>query len=257
MLESPVRPGYDLEKVEEDVEEFILEKVEEAGATGVVLGVSGGVDSALTLALSARALGRERVLALIMPDTRITPADDLEDARSLCDLFGVERREIDIAPIHEEYMRHLSSETFAEGNLRARIRMSLLYYHANMENKIVAGTGDRSEYLLGYFTKYGDGGVDIAPILILYKTEVRLLAKHLGVPVRIADKRSSPRLWPGHDAEKELGFTYDRADKILHRIFDLNEPAEMLGEDPQLVDAILRWHNATHHKRAPPAVPQG
>lgn len=257
MFESPVRPGYDLERAVENVEEFILGKVKEAGATGVVLGVSGGVDSALTLVLSTKALGRDGVLALIMPDTRITPLEDVDDARYLCDLFGVERREIDIAPIHEEYMRHLPPGTIAEGNLRARIRMSLLYYHANLENKIVAGTGDRSEYLLGYFTKYGDGGVDIAPILILYKTEVRLLAKRLGVPVRIADKRSSPRLWPGHDAEKELGFTYDRADKILYRIFDLNEPAEMLGEDPQLVDAMLRWHDTTYHKRAPPAVPQG
>lgn len=254
MLESPVRPGLDLEREAERIKEFIKREVERAGATGVVVGVSGGVDSALTLTLSATALGPTRVLALILPDSRVTPPEDVEDARSLCKKLRVRSIEIDIAPIHKEYIRHLPPHTLAEGNLRARIRMSILYYYANIENKIVAGTGDRSEYLLGYFTKYGDGGVDIAPILHLYKTEVRALARHLGVPERIAYKRSSPRLWVGHEAESELGFTYEKADRVLHMVFDKKmKPEEVKRvEDPGVVDAILEWHKNTTHKRETP-----
>ncbi len=256
MLESPVRRGLDLEAAAAKIEDFIRSKVREAGAAGVVLGVSGGVDSALVLALSSRALGPEGVLALIMPDSRLTPREDVEDARQLCSQFRVRSVEIDIAPIHDAYLRQLPRSQLAEGNLRARIRMSLLYYYANLENRIVAGTGDRSEYLLGYFTKYGDGGVDIAPILGLYKTEVRALAAHLGVPERVARKKSSPRLWPGQTAEGELGFSYEEADAVLHRIFDLGEPVEKVREsNPGLVDAVMSWHRRTEHKRAPVAAP--
>ncbi|BBE42649.1 NAD+ synthase [Conexivisphaera calida] len=259
MLESPIRRGFDLERAASAIEGFIASKVRSAGASGVVLGVSGGVDSALVLTLSVRALGPSGVLALIMPDSRLTPPEDVSDAKSLCDLFGVRRVEIDIAPIHRACLEHLPSSPLAEGNLRARIRMSLLYYHANAENRIVAGTGDRSEYLLGYFTKYGDGGVDIAPILGLYKTEVRALAAHLGVPERVARKPSSPRLWPGQTAEGELGFSYEEADVVLHRIFDLGEPVDKVREsNPRLVDAVMDWHRRTEHKRAPvesPALP--
>ncbi|MFP3282761.1 MAG: NAD+ synthase [Nitrososphaeria archaeon] len=252
MLESPVRPGFDLEAAASTIEGFIASAVRGAGASGAVLGVSGGVDSALVLALSSRALGPGGVLALVMPDSRLTPREDVADARSLCDLFGARRVEHDIAPIHAAYVERLPPSMLAEGNLRARIRMGLLYYYANLENRIVVGTGDRSEYLLGYFTKYGDGGVDIAPILGLYKTEVRALARALGVPESVAGKGSSPRLWPGQTAEDELGFPYAEADVILHRIFDLGEPVDRVREsNPRLVDAVMDWHRRTEHKRAP------
>ncbi|MGC8970211.1 MAG: NAD+ synthase [Conexivisphaera sp.] len=259
MLESPVRRGLDLERAAASIEDFIRSSVRAAGAAGAVLGVSGGVDSALVLALSSRALGPSGVLALVMPDSRLTPPGDLSDARSLCERFGVRRVEIDIAPIHDEYLKYLPPSRLAEGNLRARIRMGLLYYYANLENRLVLGTGDRSEYLLGYFTKYGDGGVDVAPILGLYKTEVRALARALGVPESVASKRSSPRLWPGQTADDELGFSYEEADPILHRIFDRGEPVEEVRRsNPRLVDAIMEWHRRTEHKRAPipsPALP--
>jgi NAD+ synthase len=252
MLESPIRRGFDLERAASRIEDFLRSSVAGAGASGVVLGVSGGVDSALVLALSVRALGPRGVLALLMPDSRLTPPGDVSDAKSLCESLGVRWTEIDIAPIYSAYAERLPQSELAGGNLRARIRMSILYYYANLENRIVAGTGDRSEYLLGYFTKYGDGGVDVAPILGLYKTEVRALARALGVPESIAGKKSSPRLWPGQTAEGELGFSYEEADPVLHRIFDLGEPLESVrASNPRLVDAIMEWHRRTVHKRAP------
>ena len=133
--------------------------------------------------------------------------------------------------------------------------MSLLYYVANSKNLLVVGTGDRSEILIGYFTKYGDGGVDFLPIGDLYKTQVRWLGKHLGVPENILTKPSSPQLWPGHKAEEELGVTYDRIDLILHAIFDLRMEAEevrkQFGED---VDRVLELHAKSSHKRAMPPI---
>ena len=142
------------------------------------------------------------------------------DARAVSSELCLETKEIDIARIHKAFVKGLDSNRLAEGNLRARIRMSLLYYHANLSNRLVAGTGDRSELLLGYFTKYGDGGVDMLPIADLYKTEVRQLGEALGISRRIIAKKSSPRLWTGQLAESEIGLSYDIIDQVFTLIFD-------------------------------------
>ena len=145
------------------------------------------------------------------------------------------------------------------GNLRARIRMCLLYYYANKKNLLVLGSGDRSEILIGYFTKYGDGAVDLLPIGILYKSQVRRLAAHLGVPEKVAFKPSSPRLWPGQTAEGELGIPYEEIDLVLHAVFDRGisweEAAEATGVDEWKVRRIRELHEKSKHKREMPPTP--
>ncbi len=251
----------DYERVARAIEGFIREYVESAGVKGVVVGLSGGVDSTVTAYLTVRALGAERVLGLVMPDSDVTPREDVEDAVMVARSLGIRYKVIDIKPVVSAYVTSAGVEPDrkSKGNLRARIRMSLLYLHANMEGLLVAGTGDRSEILLGYFTKYGDGGVDFLPIGCLYKTQVRALARHLGVPERIASKPSSPRLWPGQLAEDELGLKYEEADLILYALFDLKmgpeEAAEATGLGMDKVRRVLELYESSRHKRAMPPSP--
>jgi NAD+ synthase len=237
---------------------FIKRKVEESDAEGGVIGLSGGIDSAVTAYLAVEALGSRRVMGLIMPDLRATPEKDVSDAKMVASELCVETKEIDIAPIHKAYMKHLPENRLAEGNLRARIRMALLYYHANMMNRLVIGTGDRSESLLGYFTKYGDGGVDILPIADLYKTEVRRLGETLGIRRRIIAKRSSPRLWPGHLAESEIGMEYELVDRIFKMKFEEGMDAQSIAAALKLsrakLDVILGKYEASEHKRRMPEI---
>jgi NAD+ synthase len=248
----------DLSSARRRIVAFIKRKVEESQADGAVLGISGGIDSAVTAYLCVEALGSRRVVGLIMPDLRATPDEDVEDAKLVASELCVETTEIDVAPIHKAYMKSLEPNRLAEGNLRARIRMSLLYYHANVMNRLVAGTGDLSELRLGYFTKFGDGGVDILPIADLYKTEVRRLGEVLGISRRIVAKRSSPRLWPGHLAESEIGMSYETVDKLFKLRFDealdVPEIAAKMKLDTAKVELILAKHQASEHKRRMPEI---
>jgi NAD+ synthase len=204
------------------------------------------------------ALGSRRVMGLIMTDLRATPDEDVKDAKLVASELCVETEEIDVAPIHKAYLKSLEPNRLAEGNLRARIRMSLLYYHANLMNRLVVGTGDRSELLLGYFTKYGDGGVDILPIADLYKTEVRRLGEVLGINRRIVAKRSSPRLWLGHIAESEIGMSYEAIDRLFKLRFEegLEAPAiaARMKQNQAKLDPILAKYQASEHKRQMPEI---
>jgi len=253
----PEKP-LDLAAARLKITRFIKRKVVQSKTDGAVVGISGGIDSAVAAYLSVEALGSRRVLGLIMPDGRVTPQEDIEDSESVAQELCIETKFVDIASIHQSYMKNLEPNKLAEGNLRARIRMSILYYHANLTNRIVVGTGDRSESLVGYFTKFGDGGVDILPIGDLYKSEVRKMGEILGISRSIITKRSSPRLWPGQTAEGELGMTYETIDGFFKMYLDaesgLRRAASSLGVSPDEGKRVVQRYKETQHKRRMPEV---
>ncbi len=254
--------NLNFEYITETICRSIREKVEERGCRGVVVGLSGGIDSSVTAFLSVRALGKDRVLGLIMPYVT-TPKEDVEDAIKVAEMLGIQYRVIDVSKIRDAYASSIPDfdehDRIPAGNLLPRIRMTLLYYYANKYNLLVAGTGDRSELLIGYFTKYGDGGVDILPIGCLYKTQVRALGRYLGVPEQIVTKPSSPRLWPGHLAEEELQLKYEVIDLVLHCIFDLglsvDDTVRETGINRDIVLRVLSMYERSRHKRSLPPTP--
>lgn len=247
------------EDPESKIVEFIRIMVEKAGADGAILGLSGGIDSAVTAFLGARAIGPERVLAILMPEKGVTPQGDMEDAREVAKILGIEEREIDIAPILKCYSQILplgQAPRVVAGNLKARVRMTLLYWHANLMNSLVLGTGNKTEVMLGYSTKHGDAAVDILPLGGLYKKDVRAMAERLGVPRRIIDKKPTAGLWPGQTDEGEMGISYQDADGILEGL-EKGRSRENLSEayGREKVDLILERIRRSQHKRELPAMP--
>ncbi|MHA1832497.1 MAG: NAD+ synthase [Candidatus Baldrarchaeia archaeon] len=264
MSVSEISLDIDPKDVTEKIVSFIRDKVEEASASGVVIGLSGGVDSSTVAFLSVKALGPEKVLGLIMP-TDVTRKEDIEDAVNAAELLKIKYEIINLSPVLKSFKEvlkkceHFSEENIvAFGNIHARVRMILLYYHANILNRIVAGTGNKSELLIGYFTKYGDGGVDILPIGDLYKTQVRQLARYLGVPEKIVLKTPSAGLWEGQTDEGEIGITYDTLDKILHGLVDLKMDPKVLSETLKIpvetVERVKEMILKSEHKRNVPPI---
>ncbi|VVB91261.1 putative NH(3)-dependent NAD(+) synthetase [uncultured archaeon] len=237
---------------------FIRSKVEDAGAKGAVIGLSGGIDSTLTAYLSVEALGAENVLGILMPEKELTTMQDIYDALEVVKLLDIEHRVIEISKVLQSFSSVIpdfeKTARSANGNLKARTRMCILYYHANLMNRMVVGTGNKTELLLGYFTKYGDGGVDIEPIGCLYKTQVRGLARHMGVPAGIIDKVPTAGLWQGQTDEGELGVTYEIADKILTMLVDEKQDISAVKRKfpAEQVDRLVGLMRTNEHKRMPP-----
>lgn len=248
----------DFKKIVKEIIEFIVKIVKEANANGVVIGLSGGVDSSVVATLCVKGLGKDRVLGVIMP-TEFTPQEDIEDALSIANWLGIQTKIVNIQSISEAFFKALNinksdlKQKIPMANIRARIRMIILYYYANLNNYLVVGTGNRSESLMGYFTKYGDGGVDFLPIAHLYKTQVRKLAEYLGIPSRIAYKPSSPQLYPGHKATDELPLDYEKLDPVLIGLFDKklspNQVSQLTGIEIRIINEILERFERTKHKR--------
>jgi len=260
MSENKLTIGFDATSEAARLADWIAGKVHEAGADGIVVGLSGGIDSAVTAALSARAVPG-RVMGLLMPchsDPR-----DLEDARLVASTIGIPTVTVNLDPVYDTFLSALRAAAgtgtpaeqeaaaasgrvrLAEANLKPRLRMATLYYFANRLHYLVAGTGNRSELEVGYFTKYGDGGVDILPIGHLVKHQVRELAQALGIPERIITRPPTAGLWVGQTDEGEMGLTYADLDRYL-----------LTGEaSPEVRRRIESMQRQSQHKKVPPPIP--
>ena len=201
------------------VEQMIRYAYWNSGCSGIVVGVSGGVDSAVAAAFCCRAVGPERVLGLFLPSS-VSAEQDCRDTRELCSRLGMEHCTISIEPMLSGFrsMPGFTSSPYLLGNLMARIRMTVLYYHANRDHRLVCGTSNRSEYLLGYCTKHGDNAADIQPILHLYKSDVYTMARELKIPDAILKKAPSAGLWAGQSDEQEIGLSYHEIDTALRAL---------------------------------------
>jgi NAD+ synthase len=205
----------DYGKVAKKITRFISSQVKSRKKNGIVIGLSGGIDSSVCVILACRALASHSVIGLSMPEKHVTAQKDLQNVRSLAKELKIRYREINIERGKKVLLNNPVKDKLAGGNFSARIRMSLLYYYAATNNLLVLGTADKSELMIGYFTKFGDAGADILPIGELYKSQVRLLGKELQVPEQILQQPSSPGFWKGQLAEKEIGLPYGEIDRIL------------------------------------------
>ncbi|MFB6144405.1 MAG: NAD+ synthase [Candidatus Nanohaloarchaea archaeon] len=218
-----------------------------------VIGLSGGLDSATTLKLAVEAVGKKNVKALIMPGEP-SRERNMQDARELASELSVRTEEKGIESIVSAYTREeegLSRE--AEGNLRARIRANLLYMEANQDDSLVLGAGNRSEHLLGYFTKHGDEAADIKPIIELYKTEIKEIARDIGLDNKFIEKKPTAGLWSGQTDEEELGYSYSEIDPVLRELYDRNSSLEKTASETGLekeeIREISNLVQRTSHKR--------
>lgn len=236
---------------------FIRTELNRVGITKAVLGLSGGIDSALSLYLSARALGPENVLAVRMP-YKTSAADTLSDAQTMIDDLGVQSLTVEITDMVDPLIqRYEDMNRMRAGNIMARMRMIVLYDQSAAFNGLVMGTSNKTELLLGYSTIFGDSAAAIQPIGDLYKTQVRQLSKALGVPDSVIDKAPSADLWQGQTDEADLGFTYAEVDQLLYLLVDQRyRPEDCVeeGYDVKFVEQVVERIRRNHFKRVMPPI---
>ena len=232
----------------DDIADWIRTVVHDAGADGVVIGLSGGLDSSVTAALAHRSLS-DNVLAAILP-CESDPAD-ADDARLVASAFGIQTTEIDLTPAYRALIAVLPDAVdLVRANIKPRLRMTAMYYLAASRNSLVCGASNRSERMIGYFTKHGDGAADILPIGALLKFEVRQLARDLGIPTRIISKPPSAGLWPGQTDEGEMGMTYGLLDAALRAM----DRKEMDAVPAAAISRVRQLMSASAHKRGTPPI---
>jgi NAD+ synthase len=236
---------------------FIKSELTRVGFSRTLLGLSGGIDSALSLYLSARALGPENVLAIRMP-YRTSAPDTLADAQTMIDDLGVQSMTIEISDMVDPLINHYEDMSkIRAGNIMARTRMIILYDQSVAFNGLVMGTINKTEMLLGYSTIFGDSAAAIQPIGDLYKTQVRQLARFVGVPEKVIEKAPSADLWIGQTDEGELGFTYEEVDKLLYLLVDQRYTPEQCikeGFEKNFVDRVVKMIRRNHYKRVMPPI---
>lgn len=230
----------------------LLQDVLASGSSkGFVVGLSGGIDSGVAATLCVRAAGPERVQGIFLPSA-VTPSEDAADVQLLADFLNIPVMTIPIGPVIDQYrkMPCFTETPYLVGNLMARTRMTILYYYANQLNRLVCGTSNYTEYLLGYCTKYGDNAADVQPIIHLQKTQVWDLAKTLGIPARLIEKTPSAGLWQNQTDEDELGMKYTVIDEAIRNL-------EKQGWEPKNPDeerVMKKMNRAGHKKRPAPQV---
>ena len=264
MSTFPPPPGCNVALSEGVLVQFLAEETHRIGMKRAVLGLSGGIDSALVIELAARALGGENVLAVAMPYRESHPAS-LELAKESAEHAGVPLEVVDISPMADAAFvaagdledTSMESVRLRRGNIMSRLRMVTLYDRSARIHGLVFGTSNKTELLLGYGTQHGDMASAINPIGDLYKSQVVALSRHLGVPQGIVDRPPSADLWEGQTDEDELGFTYDAVDALLHRLVDRRMTAERLqaeGFPADFVEMIAKRVRLNQYKRRPPLI---
>lgn len=281
MTQTDTAQTADILALATDIESWLRDRLSESGAKRFVLGLSGGIDSALVCGLAVRAVGSDKVLGTIMPSSSVSA--DAELASDVAGTFGVQTITVDLTePTNalkgvlssvedvlatSEVLHNVEPTTLdldahegatpgqlAEANLKPRLRMTTNYYIANLCGGVVLGTGNKTEAMIGYFTKYGDGGVDLLPIVDLYKHEVREMARVIGVPDTVIQRPPSAGLWEGQTDEDEIGLTYEELDATLLAIASGNTE----NSNPAALEKVRSMVAGSQHKRAPvPAFRRG
>ena len=248
------------EEVSAVVKDFIKTYVKNSGCKGVVIGLSGGVDSAVVSLLCKQVLGKKNTRCVFLPEDT-TPEVDYKHLKLLVKKLDLFCEEKEITPVVKEISKHcvVKPDKYALANVKARARMILLFEYANMTKSLVCGTSNKSEILVGYFTKYGDGGADIQPIGDIYKTQVWELAKYLKIPLEIISKPPTAGLWKGQTDEQELRMSYKYLDMILcglEQKIDFDDIAKTTGVKKSDVERIHMMRVKSQHKRRTALIPK-
>lgn len=246
-----------LKEVHNELVEFLRESFKKAGFSKAVLGLSGGIDSALVAYLLRDALGKENVLAIMMPYKSSNP-DSLNHAKLVVEDLEINSKTIEITDMIDAYFKNEKEATSLRmGNKMARERMSILFDYSSKENALVVGTSNKTEIYLGYSTQFGDSACALNPIGDLYKTNIWDLSRYLKIPDELIEKKPSADLWEGQTDEQEMGLTYKEADQVLYRMLEENKKVEEVlaeGFNKDLVDNIVRRMNRSEYKRRMPLI---
>ena len=246
-----------LKEVHNELVEFLRENFKKAGFSKAVLGLSGGIDSALVAYLLRDALGKENVLAIMMPYKSSNP-DSLNHAKLVIEDLKINSKTIEITDMIDAYFKNEKEATSLRmGNKMARERMSILFDYSSKGNALVVGTSNKTEIYLGYSTQFGDSACALNPIGDLYKTNIWDLSRYLKIPNELIEKKPSADLWEGQTDEQEMGLTYKEADQVLYRMLEENKTVEEVlaeGFNKDLVDNIVRRMNRSEYKRRMPLI---
>ena len=246
-----------LKEVHNELVEFLRENFKKAGFSKAVLGLSGGIDSALVAYLLRDALGKENVLAIMMPYKSSNP-DSLNHAKLVVEDLKINAKTIEITNMIDAYFKNeKDASSLRMGNKMARERMSILFDYSSKENALVVGTSNKTEIYLGYSTQFGDSACALNPIGNLYKTNIWDLSRYLKIPNELIEKKPSADLWEGQTDEQEMGLTYKEADQVLYRMLEENKTVEEIlaeGFNKDLVDNIVRRINRSEYKRRMPLI---
>jgi len=240
------------------LERFLITKLKDSGLKGYIIGLSGGIDSALSAAIAAKAVGADRVYGLILPYSRSSESSE-KDALEFAAQFGIRTERVPISPMIDAYFPDLRAiDPVRAGNKMARERMSILFDRAFERKALVLGTSNRTEICLGYGTWYGDVACSVNPIGMLYKTDVRRLAQHYQLPRSIIDKTPTADLWPGQTDEGELGLEYEKVDRLFQMMIDdgitNRKKLNAAGFENRFIDRAVSLLNRYYFKRHLPDI---